>query len=253
MEHSEPYPAPALAKGLLLLEQLAVDGQASLEHLAQKNEWPKSSTLRYLQTLEQLGAVRRHPDTLHWHAEKALSPLSSRLPAELEKLRTMLPTLAEATGHCAELYRVDNRTLRLIDRAEPEDSEVRVNARIGFVRDLRELDATAGLFYALTHTPPPSSVWYWQDGEKTPVSAETQQRILERIRETGRASDHAFNENGIRRHALPVFSGEDLTGILAVAQHLTPRFKADAQRIDTVLEHLSTQLRTPHSALRTTL
>lgn len=235
-------PAPALAKGLDVLEQLAVDGQASLEQLATRNQWPKSSTLRYLQTLEAMGAVRRHPETLHWHAVKRLQPVSASLPHPLEQTRTRLPSLAQESGHCAEVYQVTGRSVTLIDRAEPEESEVQVNARIGFHRDLRELDATAGLFFAFRDTPPPSEMWWWEDGEKSPVSQDIRDRSLSRIRESGFAIDHSFNENGIRRHAVAVMDGDTLIGILAIAQRLTPKYRIEGERIRDLLNPISNSL-----------
>ena len=232
-------PAPALAKGLYLLDQLASDGQASLEHLAKKNGWPKSSTLRYLQTLEAIGAARQNSQTLHWHAEKCLKPLSQRIPTALEALRKKLPSLAESTGHCVELYQVESRSIRLIDRTEPEGSEVHILARIGFQRDLRELDATAALYFAFTDLTPPPSAWYWEDGEKTSIPEIQQKRMLERARQMHQTTDHAFNENGIRRHAVPILSENGLIGIVAIAQRLTPRFKTDGEKIARALHDFS--------------
>jgi DNA-binding IclR family transcriptional regulator len=248
MELESDFPAPALAKGLLLMEQLTKDGQSSLEQIARKHQWPKSSTLRYLQTLEKLGIVHQHPDTLRWQALQRLRPVRSELTGPLAELHARLPALAEESGHCAELYRVGGRHVTLVDRAEPEGGEVTITARIGFHRDLRELDATAGILFAFTDILPSSGMWWWEEGEKTPVSVETRDRSLVRIRETTLAVDHAFNEHGIRRHALPVLDGTVLIGILAIAQRLTPKFRSEGERIHTVL---TTQLRTINSELRT--
>ena len=234
----EQLPAPALARGLCLLEQLATDGQASLETLAKRNGWPKSSTLRYLQTLSELGAVRQHPETLHWHGEMQLRPLTGRLPSSLELLRARLPLLANETGHCAELYRVGSRMVSLVDRAEPDASEIQLNARIGFKRDLRELDATSSLFFAFCTASPPADMWWWQDGERVSVSAEVRDCHLAKVQTAGVSVDHAFNENGVRRFAVPVQEGGSLIGILAVAQRLTPKFRTEGERIREVLEPL---------------
>jgi DNA-binding IclR family transcriptional regulator len=242
MELSHSLPAPALAKGLFLLEQLAVDGQASLEQLAKKNGWPKSSVLRYLKTLESLEIVSQNPETLHWQSKQRLKPVCSPLPQEVNALQSELPRLADQTGHCAEIYLAGNRILRLIDRAEPEESEVQVNARIGFQRDLRELDATSGIYFAFRDTPPPSEMWWWEDGEISPVPKDIRDRTLCRIRKSGFAVDHSFNENGIRRHALPILDGTHLTGVLAIAQRLTPKYRIEGERIRKILDPISTSL-----------
>ena len=123
-------PAPALARGLQLLDQLAVDGQASLEKLAARNGWPKSSVLRFLQTLEQAGAVLQDPASRHWRALKHLQPLEPPSLPPLEQVRKQLPGLAQGTGHCAELYLWQGNRLRLIDRAEPDSGEWRATSHV---------------------------------------------------------------------------------------------------------------------------
>lgn len=234
-------PAPALAKGLWLLEQLAVDGQLSLERIATRNGWPKSSTLRYLLTLEGIGAVRQNPDTRHWQALKALRPLS--LPGHaLRFFREKLPELAERSGHCAELYQVHSQQVKLIDRADPENSEIVVSARIGFERGLTELDSTAALYYAFTPAPPPSqTVWMWQNGEQIPLTASQRNERISRARNRSFAEDADFNEHGIRRFAVPLLNENQLQGILAIAQRQTPLAEKQVEQIrDTLASAAST-------------
>ncbi|MDA3874073.1 MAG: helix-turn-helix domain-containing protein [Kiritimatiellae bacterium] len=232
-------PAPALAKGLVLLEQLAVDGHLSLERIAARNRWPKSSTLRYLLTLEKMGAVKQHPDTRHWQALKILHPLSP-VTDYLQPYREQLPELADRTGHCAELYHVDSNRVKLIDRADPETGEIVVAARIGFERGLTELDSTAALYFGFTPThKPPRRVWVWKEGEKQPLTGlQRKERIL-RARENSFAVDVDFNEFGIRRFAIPLLTDQHLQGILAIAQRQTPRADKEVERIHEILASVS--------------
>ncbi|MGA0332415.1 MAG: helix-turn-helix domain-containing protein [Kiritimatiellia bacterium] len=215
--------APALARGILLLDQLAVDGQASLEKLAARNQWPKSSVLRCLQTLEQAGAVEQHPETKHWRALKQLQPLISPALEPMQQARNFLPGLAQGTGHCAELYAWQQGILELIDRAEPDFGDLLVRARIGSRRDLEELDATALILFAFApDSQPPERVWVWKKGKKKSLSAEKRELRIAECRHQGWAVDQDFNENGIRRFAIPVWAQDRLTGVLAVAQRQTP-------------------------------
>lgn len=240
-------PAPALAKGLVLLEQLAVDGQLSLERLATRNRWPKSSTLRYLLTLEKIGAVKQHPDTRHWQALKILHTLTP-VADSLRPYREQLPELAERTGHCAELYSIDSNRVRLIDRADPETDEIVVAARIGFERGLTELDSTAALYFAfIPGHPPPPRVWIWKEGEKVQLTAAQRNARILRAREQFFALDVDFNESGIRRFAIPLLAQEHLQGILAIAQRQTPRAEREVERIRETLAPLATPaLFSPH-------
>jgi DNA-binding IclR family transcriptional regulator len=253
MQNYVPYmvlpetPAPALARGITLLQQLTEDGQQPLEQLAARNQWPKSSVLRCLQTLEVLGAVKQDPASRHWKALAQLCRLEPPTHPFLSQMAEQLPFLAEKTGHCVELYSVKGSQVRLIDRADPANSEIVVQARVGSDRDLTELDATAALLYAFSSLEPPQSVWYWSDGQKEPVPAVNRDRMIQRVRETRLSMDHAFNQHGIRRFAIPLLEKDTLIGLLAVAQRLTPAFRADAERIQTTLQ--SIQLPTPNALI----
>jgi DNA-binding IclR family transcriptional regulator len=230
-------PAPALARGLQLLDQLAVDGQASLEKLAARNGWPKSSVLRFLQTLEQAGAVLQDPASRHWRALKHLQPLEPPSLPPLEQVRKQLPGLAQGTGHCAELYLWQENRLRLIDRAEPDSGEWRVRARIGFERNFAELDATALIVYAFDpESQAPDKVWGWKKGKRKKISAEKRVQRIEETRGRGLAVDADFNENGIRRFAVPVLHENRLLGVLAVAQRQTPGADAETDFVTRILQ-----------------
>lgn len=236
MKH-DPSSAPALARGLTLLAQLAVDGQTSLEKLAARNGWPKSSVLRFLQTLEQAGAVKQDPASRRWRALQHLQALDAPNPGPLEMARNRLAVLAQLTGHCAELYRWKDGELSLMDRAEPETGEMMILARIGFRRDLNELDATALIAYAFSpDANVPEKVWAWKKGKKKKLSAEKRNQRLTETRESLLALDSDFNENGIRRFAVPVLHNEKLIGVLAVAQRQTPRADTETDLIKQTLQ-----------------
>lgn len=225
-------PAPALTRGLRVLGLLAVDGQSSLEQLARKTGWPKSSVLRYLVALASSGVVAQNPTTKAWTARKILAPAPADLLAECADARQQLPGLAAITGHCAELYRFAEGKLVLIDRAEPEGTPVSVNARIGFVRDLGELDATAAVTFAFSaDIAPPRRLFRWNGGERVTVSATGRDRVLADVRRTRQARDHDFNVHGIRRFAAPVFAANRFVGLLAVAQRQTPRAESEIPKI----------------------
>lgn len=228
MKPRRTEPAPALSRGLRLMGILSRDGQATLEQLSRLGGWPKSSTLRYLQALAGEGVVRQDKATKTWHLLKVLRPLPPGEGAALGAARRQLAKLAEQTGQCVELYRVAGGTLELMDRADPEDSEVQVVARIGFIRDLKELDATAQVYRALGNGEKRSGgQWQWRSGEKAPVPAREADRIMEETRRRGYGEDRDFNSNGIRRYAIPVREENELVGILAVAQRQTPRAETE--------------------------
>ena len=241
MEHGDPppaCPAPAITRGLRLLELLAVDGQASLERLTHKTGWPKSSVLRYLQALESVGAASQDPGSKAWTALLSLRRITPEFDPMLEFAKRQLPYLSQRSGHCAELYSLRAGHLELIDRAEPEVSDMALVARIGFTRDLSELDATATLFYAGCGAMiPQKPFWRWANGSKKTLSPAVARRALQIARKERFAVDTDFNNNGIKRFARPLFDeGDSLVGILAIAQRLTPTAKRETNLIAQALK-----------------
>lgn len=208
--------APALARGLALLEDLSADGPRSLEHLARDHAWPKTSVLRLLQTLEEAGAVARDPASKRWMAVKRLVP-DQQDAGERARLGALLAQLAEATGGTAEWWVAGGPGLVLAARHEPEAGEVTVRARIGFRRALDELEAVTAAACAAGLAQPDGSCWRWRDGRRCPASAAETADLLAQVRaHDGLAWDAASNPQGVVRVAR-AWPGTQPRGILAVA------------------------------------
>lgn len=236
MEQIRPAtdPAPALSRGIALIEWLGREGQSPLELIARRTGWPKSSTLRYLQALAAAGVVRQDPDSLTWVLLKALRPLPIGPASPLEQARTRLAPLAAETGHCAELYQLTAEGhIELIDRADPADHEHLLVARIGFRRDPAELDTTTLLRLAFDPAAKPvRKLWRCEAGAQHAVAAAMRDAAIRAVRTQGYAADHDFNLNGIRRFGVPLLDAQDrLLGVLAVAQRQTPRASVESSRI----------------------
>ncbi|GHB92144.1 helix-turn-helix domain-containing protein [Cerasicoccus arenae] len=221
-------PAPALTRGLALLAILGRDGQSSLEALVRKTGWPKSSVWRYLQALESLGAVHQDDGSKLWEARQALRSVASLESLALEEARRILPVWAKEVKCCVELYRVGVASLVLIDRAEPEDEIVSIRARIGFQRDLEELEATVLIYFAFQNMVlPEANTWVWDEGRKRKVDPSAAAMRINEARTFNWAQDNDFNEFGIRRFACPILDGDQLVGVIAIAQRQTPRAERD--------------------------
>lgn len=208
--------APALARGLALLEDLSSAGPRSLEQLTRSHAWPKTSVLRLLQALEAAGAVVRDPASKRWLAVKRLVP-DDREAGERVRLAALLARLAEDTGGTAEYWVAEGGELVLAARHEPETGEVTVRARLGFRRDLHELEATALVAVAANCQRAAGRCWRWQDGQRQAVPVAEFQRQVEAASRLGVAWDAAVNANGVVRVAAPWRSDGRLRGIVAVA------------------------------------
>lgn len=255
----EKDPAPALTRGLALIRQLSREGQGMLEHLAQRGGWPKSSTLRYLQALELAGVVEQDPASKVWHLRERLVPLSQSDQSLLESWRDRLGGLSHELGHCVELYQTDPTGVTLIDRADPLVLDKQLSARIGFVRDLSECDASALVYFAFSgHKPAAGDLrWRWRDGGRARVQDAERSRLLRETRHSGIAIDQEFNINGIRRFAFGLIDRNGaLEGIVAIAQRLTPLSGRQTETLRAALDKLhfdairSSEIRTLNSELQ---
>lgn len=243
-------PAPALTRGLALLRRLEADGSASLESLARRTGWPKSSVSRLLKSLVIDGAVRRDPATRLYHAAQRLVPLGDPDQAMRDAARPVLYRLAQSLNQTVELHRFEDESLIMIDRSEPENAAVSVNARIGFERSLFEVDALTQIALAFGLAPdrwPNGRYWAWHGGTRKPVSRTDLPGIIESVQGTHAATDLGINENSVRRYAAPIMRDGSLVAVLAIAQICPPTAVEPDPAFPAVLQHAADQLSQPHT------
>jgi DNA-binding IclR family transcriptional regulator len=236
-------PAPALTRGLALLQTLAGGEGASLEQLASTAGWPKSSVLRLLASLERGGYVRRQAADKRYVATVQILPLAGSSADLLDRARAAMVDLCRQTGHTAELHQFDGRRLVMIDRREPAAAMVRVVARIGFQRDFTEFDALTQIVRAFgpPDLPMPRRSWAWKAGRRCTLDAHALDRVIASVRAEQVAADLGVNEHGVRRYAIPVLDdGQRLEAVLAVAQSYNPsRRGADPAILKTLRQALA--------------
>ncbi len=214
--------APALNRGLAALGLLGEEGKPlSLEIMASRLRLPKASLFRLLDTLQNLGLVRKTPDK--WYeALWALQPLRDPRLAHRHTIECHLPNLCAATGCTVEWYEPAADGMVLTLQSHP-DSELRVQARPGFVRRWNEeFEAVARLGYAFASQAPELSSpgVYVANGRFRLLGRATARRYLTEARARRQAEDEFFNSNGVRRCAVAVFSEpeDEFLGVLALAE-----------------------------------
>ena len=238
-------PAPALTRGLGLLRRLGEHGPATLEQLAGATGWPKSSVLRCLQSLTLDGAVRRDPKTRRYEARFRLVRSGPAQPSLIERCGTVMDRLPIDTGHTAELHAWDGSRLTMIDRREPEGAVVTARARIGYQRNLDEIEAVTQVVLAFVAPSPESKgrLWAWDAGRRRRVGRDELRRVVDGVREHRIGVDLGVNENAVRRYAVPVLdTSQQLVGVLAVAQVCGPADPGPSRRIRSALTRASRSL-----------
>ncbi|MEM1211040.1 MAG: helix-turn-helix domain-containing protein [Planctomycetota bacterium] len=233
-------PAPALTRGLSLLRRLGEGGAKTLEELARESGWPKTSVLRCLQSLERMGAVRRDPMDRRFSAVVRLmrADEASARAALVERYAGELRRLAEGSGQTAELHAWDGAVLTLIDRREAASAEVTAIARVGFRRDLLELDALTQCVMGWAGWRPGKGQrqWAWDRGVMQWLTRRAVDGVVEGVLQRGGAIDLGINPHGVRRYARPLlYEGGALEGVLAVAQVCGPADEGPAAGIGELL------------------
>lgn len=218
-------PAPALEKGLYLLEILNKQGEKKLEEMTAVSGMPKASVNRYLKTLVMAGYAQRDPITKKFYGLCRIERNSNSSDMLKDQLPKIMSELVDATGFTAEWYEYRNQHAFITFRQEPQNVAVKVLANLGFCRRLdEELDAVAQLFiknYGLPTTLPNYYIRKW-DEKITLTPAQVSEKI-EAVGNNFLAADKNFNHNGVRRCAIAVFDNhKNMLGVLALAGHYHP-------------------------------
>lgn len=222
-------PAPALDRGIDILEWLQNKEGATLEDLSTSLEIPKSSALRFLATLEKRGILIRDPQNKTYKCRKVLIPLYQDTEEEVFHIRRAVENLCLKSKRTVEYYRPEPSGARMVERLDPSNQEVRILAGVGFFRDWTpelEAVATVSLAFVRLHRLSSRILFFpGKEGPKTPLTPGDAAARVSKARKEGIVVDQYFNNFGVRRMACPVLREEKLVGILALAEHFIPTRK----------------------------
>jgi DNA-binding IclR family transcriptional regulator len=236
----EQDPAPALGRGLQLLMHLGRSGATSLERLSADCGIPKSSCTRLLRSLELAGLVHRESVSKRFVAMQRLVPVQLGPQAFQQRLRQEMHVLTQAFNCTTECWWPGEQSLTLMERCEPEQAEIRIHARIGYPRDLSELEAVTQALLAWTPSP---GIRHWRWNGAGDQQRLKKAEVLERlalVRQRGWAMDDNANSNQVQRLALPIAAGQpERYGILAIAVLTWPQ---DPQQLATELQATTARL-----------
>ncbi len=229
------YPAPALERGIKVLELLSNNESFSLEEIAEKLKAPKSSLLRILDTLCQINHVSKDSTTKKYIALSAIIPISNVDILQTKQIINSLAFLSKETSLTAEWYLYNGESMVMTEQVEPENSQVYVMAKIGWKRELyNEFEAVARVAIANGCKSSNEKKSYWnydENGEKENISNKDVSKQLKLTLKEKCTMDEKYNSNGIRRYAAPIMkSNGDLLGIIALAENFTPSANAKSAK-----------------------
>jgi DNA-binding IclR family transcriptional regulator len=223
-----------LTRGIAVLELLNREPGLGLEQIRKKTQIPKTSLYRIMQILvsEQL-AIR---DVHTCYRPLIKIQLLSECVFE-QTLRRGMSCLAAATNQTVEWYEPREAGLVITMRALPAESEIGVQARIGFIRAWNEeLDAVLAL--GIAHLKPESTSVdlgsleaYLEPFHRRRISAEfAKSRIMQAGKE-GLAYDRIANGNNVRRAAALIKREGCPVGIMAIAEVVHPARPDDIEEL----------------------
>jgi DNA-binding IclR family transcriptional regulator len=237
---------PALERGIQILRLLKGRENMSLEEISQSIQAPKPSVSRLLATLEDMGVIMRDKSSKRYRPLQVLMPVNGVLGEQ--QIKSCLTKLAASTHRRAEFYTSSSAGMTITQVASPLNSEVTVNAQVGFLRNWSsELEAVCAVAFAFSPDAPAlPAVGIPRAGLLGEVlNVGEVKGVIEGCRRQMGRVDEVFNSWGVRRLAAPAI-GSDGTfyGILALAEtSLHPEKDHFSELLGTLQEQIAGVLR----------
>lgn len=211
------YSAPALEKGLDVLELLA-EAQApmSTQAIADALSRSRSEIFRMVSVLEDRGFIGRTGGEDGFALTPRLLELAMRNPPTRSLLNAALPPmerLAEAAGQSCHLAVVSGADMVVIARIESSE-EVGFAVRIGHRRSL--VESTSGRVLLANQPADVQRAWLGRVPRALSANRAELMRDLERIRSKGYRREKSSYVNGIVDIGAPVFDGAASGAIAAL-------------------------------------
>jgi DNA-binding IclR family transcriptional regulator len=226
MKEEKKYPAPAVARGIEVLNTLNQYGSLSLERLSKILHFPKSSCLRILDTLLMLNTISRNSVSGEYTANISLVPVFDPTSDFFKSINDSLSALSKAIVQTTEWYIPAEKGMTLLHRCTPDAVDIRVIAKIGFERAFQgELEAVATLgnaFFNRENYKSYSGFWtYFEHGKYASLPKNKAVQKIVSAQKDKFAIDPFFNTQGARRLAHIVFKNDKPAGIIAIIQNFT--------------------------------
>lgn len=205
------YGIEAVARALRLLEHVSEASEnLDLTTLSRKASLPKSTTFRYLTTLEELGYIERDPDDNTYRLGLRLFQLGQVALNRLDIRAIARPSMESLARHYQETINLGMFSGRNVVLIEVADSPRSI--RIGSTLGDRDPLHTSGLGKAILAYQAPEVVAHLAAKyglprltEHTITDPQQFADELDAIRERGYSIDNEEGEIGLRCVAVPIF------------------------------------------------
>lgn len=217
--------APALSKGLDILELLASRGEdVSFSEIRSYLKIPSTSLQRFLATLQKKGYLRQNPENSKYQLGLKLMTFVNALLSRLD-LRTIarpfIQKLMAKSGETVELAILNENEILYIDKYETPES-IRLVVQVGSRYATLHPTAVGKVFLAYMSEEKFEQIIKERGlkkyTENTVTDVDKLKKELEKICSSGYAFDDQEVRLGVRRIAAPIFDHSDrLTGVVGIA------------------------------------
>lgn len=182
------YSAPALTKGLDVMELLAEAGNPlTMKEIADGLGRSKSEIFRMLVALQERGYIDRNPETDAYSLTDRLFRLGLRTPSAQDLMTAAMPELSFVAGECKQSPHlvVILHGLTVVTAAVPGGDDMSFTLRLGYGRLVS--DSTSGQVI-LAFQPPQTALKIMDDCDShsaKPINRKVLARQLELIRSRG--------------------------------------------------------------------
>jgi DNA-binding IclR family transcriptional regulator len=212
------YSAPALEKGLDVLELLAASREAlSTIAIAESLDRSRSEIFRMLSVLEDRGYIARTNADEGFVLTTRLLELAMQSPPTRQLLEVALPVMeriAQATGQSCHVAVASGTEMVVIARVE-SPGEVGFAVRIGYRKCLTE--STSGRVLLANQPEERLDIWLDQIRETVDFDEQALMRDLEKIRRDGYRRARSSFVSGIIDLSCPIFDGATMGASAALA------------------------------------
>jgi len=236
----QQYRAPALEKGLDLIELLArTPRPLSTSEIIRTLGRSRNEIFRMQNVLEHRGYIARDDVGDGFKLTTKLFEMAMQSPPTAYLLRTALPImehLAEDSRQSVHLAVVSGNQIVVIARVE-SPTDVGFSVRIGHRRSL--VDSTSGRVLLAFQPDSTLNTWLQQMAEENSFSIEQVHRDLKRIRKLGHRRAPSTFVEGITDLGAPVFTTGTSSAIAALSiPYVKRRIKTDHPSIKIVVDLL---------------
>ncbi len=244
------YAAPALAKGLDILELLALDGEPlSTRAIAERLGRSKNEIFRMVFVLVERGYLAREPGSDRLSLTNRLFELGIRTPRARSLLQVAVPALERLSAACGQSAHlvVLNRGETVVIATSSAGLEVSFSLRLGYRRPA--LDATSGRI-VMAFQPPEIRARLVDEALAVAggaIDAAALDRELDAIRAAGHRISESHDVVGVTDIGCPIL-GPDGSAIASIVVPYLNRHGSPARHGD-VLRQLSQACREISEAL----